>query len=454
MHSNNNIGRWSWKYAVVKFLAKTYFYGFYRRIYVTGRENIPDGGRLIFAANHQNALMDALSVILTNKYQPVYLARADIFKNPLIAKILRFLKIMPVYRFRDGVGSMGQNEDTFEKTSEVLDSGGCIGIMPEGNHGDQLRLRTLKKGIFRIAFKAVEIYGTSLDVKIIPVGLCFSNRTKLFEELFINYGKPLPISGYLDLYSQHPQKGINAMKNDLSDSMKSLIVDIKDHANYYNDKLLLDLGSPILRKKLSGLSSCSLNRFIVSKAFCQAMYEYFENDPVQAIALRSISGSLFELLEKNNIEPDSIEKLNTLSIFFTKTKISLCYPVFIVGFMLHIIPVAIIKKMLGNLKDPQFICSFKFVLGLFLIPLNYILLAVLFFLNLSPAVAALLMAAVPLSGYWAYTCYSNSQKLKNKIHFYNKFREDRPVADHILELRSQIIKEMEPVFQIAEIKLK
>jgi 1-acyl-sn-glycerol-3-phosphate acyltransferase len=189
MDQHINPGRATRKYSIIKSIARIVFYLFYRKIHISGKENIPEGGSIIFAANHQNALMDALAVIFTNQYQPVYLARADIFKNPFIARILGVFKMMPVYRFRDGMDTMGQNHDTFESTSRVLGSGGCIGIMPEGNHGDQKRLRVLKKGIFRIAFKAGE-NGSSADIKIVPVGLDYSKPAGFYEELIVIMADP------------------------------------------------------------------------------------------------------------------------------------------------------------------------------------------------------------------------------------------------------------------------
>ena len=78
----NNIEKFSLGYALVK--AVTGFWHnnfFYRKIIVLGLENINPGDHLIFAPNHQNALMDALAVLFTHKGQPVFLARADIFKK-------------------------------------------------------------------------------------------------------------------------------------------------------------------------------------------------------------------------------------------------------------------------------------------------------------------------------------------------------------------------------------
>ena len=50
-------------------------------------------------------MMDAMAILHTmfrDRRQPVFIARGDIFKKDGVARILRFLKIMPTFRSRDG----------------------------------------------------------------------------------------------------------------------------------------------------------------------------------------------------------------------------------------------------------------------------------------------------------------------------------------------------------------
>ena len=75
---------------------------------------------MIFAPNHHNALMDALAVLFTIPRQMVFLARADIFRKGVFANILTFLKILPIYRIRDGYSALQPNSEIFNKTVEVL----------------------------------------------------------------------------------------------------------------------------------------------------------------------------------------------------------------------------------------------------------------------------------------------------------------------------------------------
>ncbi len=78
------------------------FFHYYGKVEVYGKENIPGKAPVIFAPNHQNALMDALIVLFKAPHDVVFLARADIFRKKFLAFLLNSLKILPVFRQRNG----------------------------------------------------------------------------------------------------------------------------------------------------------------------------------------------------------------------------------------------------------------------------------------------------------------------------------------------------------------
>src|SRR5664279_495382 len=228
-----NIEKYSARYALLKSVAGFWHNNvFYRKVIVLGRENINPDYPVIFAPNHQNALMDALAVLFTNKGQNVFLARADIFKRKSIAAILYFLKILPVYRIRDGFSSLKGNDEIFTKTIDVLKNKNGLVILPEGDHAGFRRLRQLKKGICRVAFQSDEATGFSLKIKIMPVGLEFSNYSRFRQVLTVAYGKPIEVSEYFDSYKVSPERALNELRSRLSDEMKGIMVHIEEDEDY------------------------------------------------------------------------------------------------------------------------------------------------------------------------------------------------------------------------------
>jgi 1-acyl-sn-glycerol-3-phosphate acyltransferase len=79
------IEKWSILYAIFKQYVK-FLYQIYFRLNTHNSKNIPKDEILVYAANHQNALMDALAFITTTKGQHIFLGRADIFKKRIILK--------------------------------------------------------------------------------------------------------------------------------------------------------------------------------------------------------------------------------------------------------------------------------------------------------------------------------------------------------------------------------
>ena len=117
-------------------------------------------------------MMDPMSVLDIDTRAKVFVARADIFKNKLFAKVLHFLRIMPIHRIRDGVSSLKHNEEIIREAVEVLKHNVPFVITPEGTHRPMHSLLPLGKGIFRIALLAnEEITDSARHVYIIPVGL-------------------------------------------------------------------------------------------------------------------------------------------------------------------------------------------------------------------------------------------------------------------------------------------
>ncbi len=143
-----------------------------------------------------------------------------------------FLKILPVYRIRDGFSSLKGNDDIFNKTIDVIKNKNGLVILPEGDHEGFRRLRQLKKGICRVAFQADEASGFNLNIKIIPVGLEFTNYSRYRQVLTVVYGKPIEVSEYHDHYRENPERALNELRSRLSSEMKKIMVHIESEEDY------------------------------------------------------------------------------------------------------------------------------------------------------------------------------------------------------------------------------
>jgi 1-acyl-sn-glycerol-3-phosphate acyltransferase len=173
---------------MIKIALRVYF----RKIIIEGKSNIPKNCPIILVANHQNALIDPLLLATHTSLNPHFLTRASVFKNPIAAKFLGWIRMLPIYRVRDGFATIQQNQKTFEQTFEVLRENGTIIIFAEGSHSLIRKLRPLSKGFTRIAFGLKEKYPEKTPV-ILPVALDYSAHRRSGSRVRITFGLPIQV---------------------------------------------------------------------------------------------------------------------------------------------------------------------------------------------------------------------------------------------------------------------
>ena len=178
-----------------------------------------------------------MAVLGIDHQQKVFVARADIFRDPKKAKILNWLKIMPINRVRDGLEEVRHNDETINKAVETLQDGVPFCILPEGTHRPKHSLLPLSKGIFRIALQANERFGEQKPVYIVPVGLEYGDYFHLWDSLTVTIGKPINVTDFVRVKSQesgaesYPQI-MMALREELTLRMRELILWVPDDEHY------------------------------------------------------------------------------------------------------------------------------------------------------------------------------------------------------------------------------
>ncbi|MFN2635111.1 MAG: 1-acyl-sn-glycerol-3-phosphate acyltransferase [Thermoanaerobaculia bacterium] len=73
---------------------------FFRRIEVEGAERVPETGPAIFVVNHPNALVDPVLLLCFSPRPISFLAKAPLFRMPVVGLLVRTFDSIPVYRAR------------------------------------------------------------------------------------------------------------------------------------------------------------------------------------------------------------------------------------------------------------------------------------------------------------------------------------------------------------------
>lgn len=290
---------------------------YYSKIKVVGKENIPKNKAVLIIANHQNALIDPILIATHLGTKPYFLTRASIFKNPIVAKLLDYIRMIPIFRVRDGLENMEKNQETFDRSIQILSNKRMILIFGEGNHSLQRNLRPLKKGFARIVINTLEKY-PELDLLILPVGINYGNHKKSGSKICLNIGKPFSPKAYFPNYGELV-KATHA-------ALKPLVTHIPE-ANYQDD---LDR---IIANRIDLTDPTAVKDFLSKK-------EIDDHLPEKAICKPFLANKVMKLFH----------------------------------FPIYWIWLAVARKV----KDPAFTATFKFVIGLVVIPVWYLLLWTVF----------------------------------------------------------------------------
>lgn len=309
-------------FALVWTYVKLGLFFYSKKIIVKGTENIPKKGAVLFAVNHPNGLVDPLYVTTTHNRRNHYLVRAATFKNPIVKKILESLYLMPIYRIRDGIKQLANNQQIFDKCHRIFEKGETLMIFPEGSHDKKRTIRPLSKGFTRIVFGALEKH-EDIDITVIPIGLTYQHPSDYPAKIIINYGKPIKTRAIYD--HNIPAKAINILKASVTKQLQKLAVHIPDDDNY----------ETVLQK---------LNN---------AQVDFTEVDKVNSMIL------------KNSFPEAKSPKKNYVK------------PLYYVIVLNSLIPVLIWKKVFKLIKEVEFIDTFRFSVNLLTFTIFYSLQALI-----------------------------------------------------------------------------
>jgi len=362
-----DIEKRSWLYSFIKFVVKFWHnYIFYEKYEIRGIENIPSNDYKIFAPNHQNGLMDPLGILFATRDQVVFVARADLFKNKWIARVLYTFKILPIFRMRDGKENLSENEAVFQKTKDVIVAKKPFTIFPEAAHNFQKTLLSVKKGVPRIVFITEAENNYSLNIKIVPIGIYYTEYTGYRKKILVNFGKPFETKQYSEQSKENEPKAMLAMRDTLGTELDKLVLNIK-HPTHYNE---IDTICEVLHPEVSvqnKFPASALTSEMDSKRIINSSLQEIENTKPEVFAqLMQKANTFKQIITENNlsynilIAAPGIEKIAGRLI-----SLLALLPLQLIAMLVYGPPVFISKFITAKVKDVSFYNTILFPLGLF-----------------------------------------------------------------------------------------
>ncbi|WP_321287331.1 1-acyl-sn-glycerol-3-phosphate acyltransferase [uncultured Sunxiuqinia sp.] len=373
--------KWSLGYEIVRQLVRLAFWLSHKKITVIGKKQIPSNQPIIFTPNHQNALMDPLAVICTSSTQPVWLARADLFKLKSVRPILHFFKILPVYRIRDGKSKLAENETIFNKAIELLEHKKQLALFPEAAHSGKRQMLPHRKAVPRIAFLAEEKNNFKLNLQIIPVGIYYSHYWKFNREVLVNYGNPITIGHYQEKYLKSPNQSLLDLKDEIEQKVEDLTINVRSKKHYENYELILKLRESScvwIQERLSHKENFFKRRELLLK-----IEERERINPDVFKIFHDKLDQIRKVTDKQGINIEAIDhrQLKTEVLFFKTLLALVLSPLVVLGFILHGLPFLLPRYFIQRkVIDPTFYSTFQFVSGLVIYTSLVIIIGVLLFI--------------------------------------------------------------------------
>lgn len=179
---------------------------------IKGKNNIPETGAAIAAGNHIH-FSDPIFLYFAQKRQLRFMAKAELFKNPVLGWICRSYGAFPVER---GTG----DTESINTAEKVLKDGKVLGIFPEGTRSKDGRVGRGKTGTIYIAHKT--------GAPIYPFAV-FSQKSplKIGSRYTIAYGDPVTVAD-LGVTEGTPREYRNAIRK-----LMSIICELQDDCREY-----------------------------------------------------------------------------------------------------------------------------------------------------------------------------------------------------------------------------
>ena len=151
---------------------------------VEGLEKIPTSGPVVIVSNHMS-FVDPVLVGATVPRTLAYIARADMFKYPVLGWWMRAVNTIPLER---GAGDLG----AIKAAIRAIKDGKVFGIFPEGRRSRTGQIEPFKTGAAAIALRT--------DALMVPMAIIGSDKAwpvgglpRLFRPIKVVFGDPIAL---------------------------------------------------------------------------------------------------------------------------------------------------------------------------------------------------------------------------------------------------------------------
>jgi glycerol-3-phosphate O-acyltransferase/dihydroxyacetone phosphate acyltransferase len=371
---------------------------FFRHIEVVGSSNVPSEGGVLFAVNHPNALVDPLFLLVFAPRPVSFLAKAPLFRYPLIGFFARTFDCIPVYRKQDTGVDLSRNHETFDKVNALLTRGGAIAIFPEGTTHSDPMLKTLKTGAARMAM----IAAASQPVRVVPTGIYYSAKKAFRSSVLISFGEPVVVQrAALDASGEPAADRVASLTKKIEAALAELTLQADSRAALS----LVARAERIFRTRDETEASLA-EELELRKQFVAAYAFARERLPEQLATVESHIARYESELRESGLDPDDLDHLARRNVRPRWRWIlvwCVLLPLAIAGTIVHWPLYRLIGFLARKLsrREDELVATIKLIGGFVLFPLLWLAIAFVVFRAFGARWSLIALIAAPLSAFAA-----------------------------------------------------
>lgn len=342
---------------------------FFKRIYISGLENIKMDRPQLIASNHPSGFLEPLIMACFFPKSLHFLVRGDVFDKKWLRPLLINTNQIPIFRYKDGFSRLRENTQTMDESSRVLLDNQNLLIFVEGSTQSIKKLRPLQKGIARIGFQALD-KNPDLNLEILPVGINFTFTSLFNDEVMLKVGKPIAVKDYYQEYITDKNHATERLLQDTYLQMLPNVVHLEDQTQLPTfEEMVLLTRKEILMDSPFPVYVEDVERLNKEISLANAI------NKLDTATKRSILDQERKLNQKFNNKIDLITGILKSPLNFPKLIILIIgFIPAAIGLIIHSLPIiGSWLFMKAKVKQREFKSSILFVVSLVLILIMYLL---------------------------------------------------------------------------------
>lgn len=449
-------------YWILKPLIRLALRFYFRDITIIGKENL-GYNTAIYVSNHPSAFLDPLLPAAISRKPFHFLAGAEWFgkgiKNWIFREQFKMLPVIRPWLVKDREVS---NDEMFEECYKGLEEGKRIMIYPEASSQTVPWVREIKTGAARIKLGAEAYMKGDKEVRIVPIGMNYTNPHRFQSRVTIKIGDAIDFSEITSKEFESEPDRVRAMtdqiRKEMSDQLifdeaEEIVPAVKNVIRVFSDQVLNDR---------SPSEQTDAKEFEIKQKIMRAAKYFHDNYREKVNGIEEKVNSYVEGYMALGFRSFNPFEQSRTEFFMEVIAVVLGFPLFFLGMLLNFIPYIVtdlffkskfMPKLSGVQKQGQLnqafagSLAFSIGIGFFLVwyiaviitvyqfmPFWWTFLAVLFVGNITGRFALqyiIWLSHVVKRIRWTYLKLSNASEVESLL------RTRSEIVDELLKLRTE-----------------